>query len=259
MAAFRILDPSPVYFLLDGVTPAVGGRLEFYEAGTTTPKDVFGDEGLTVNNGSTIDVGTDGRAVDDIWGDGSYRVRLYASDNTEVFDRDNVEIPGGTGTAIPALESGKFLSNDGSVLEWTDILQPLDPSGQSGKILGSDGTNLVWKDLPTSSQTVSSTKIILGAATLQWGSGTFPASGDNTASVSVTFGTAFSGLPYHVEVCCAAGSGVTSGGGMLIAAASSRSASGFTAVADTNAGFAAGGSYPITNTVNFTWFAIGPT
>ena len=257
MPAFRILDPSPVYFLLDGVTPAVGGRLEFYEAGTTTPKDVFGDEGLTVNNGSTIAIGTDGRAVDDIWGDGSYRVRLYAVDNTEVFDRDNVEIPGGTGTAIPALQSGKFLSNDGAVLEWADILQPLDPSGQSGKILGSDGTSLVWTALPTSSQTVTSTKIVLGAATLQWGSGTMPASGNTTASVAVSFSPSFSGLPYHVGVTGGTGSGATSSGGLLILSAGSRSASGFTACADTNG--LGSGSGGITSAVPFTWFAIGPT
>src|SRR5690348_9531177 len=97
MAAFRILDQSPVYFLLDGVTPAAGGRIEFYEAGTTTAKDVYGDQDLTVNNGSSITLGSDGRAVDDIWGDGSYRVRVYASDDTLISDDDNVEIPGGAG------------------------------------------------------------------------------------------------------------------------------------------------------------------
>jgi hypothetical protein len=92
MTAFRILDQTPVYLDLLG-QPASGGTLRFFETETDTPKNVFGDPNLSVNNGSSVLIGTDGRTVDDVWGDGVYRVRLYASDNTLIAEADPVEIP----------------------------------------------------------------------------------------------------------------------------------------------------------------------
>jgi hypothetical protein len=198
MTAFRILDQSPVFFDLQGRL-AAGGSLKFYAAGTTTPKDVYGDEGLTVNNGASIAVGSDGRAADDIWGDGDYRVRLYAADGTLVWDRDDVQIPGGTGTSIPALQSGKFLTNDGANLLWDDILQPPDPTGQSGKVVGSDGANLIWQaaptaptipPIPTDGVTAALGKVTFGKQCIQSGTGTFTATGAQSANTTVTFGTA---------------------------------------------------------------------
>lgn len=258
MTAFRILDPSPVYFDLTGKL-AAGGRLEFYSADTTTPKNVYGDEGLTVNNGSTIAIGSDGRAVDDIWGDGAYRVRAYAADNTEIFDRDNVEIPGGTGTSIPALEDGKVLSNDGAVLQWVDVVQPPDPTGQSGKILGSDGTTLIWQDPPATPSapiTVGSTNVQWGntsskAFYIQAGTDTAPASGTYTTSKSVTFGKTFATV-LHVTISALS---VEPGGPIVAYQTSAPTTGGFTAVFDVAEGTNAQST--ITNDVSFSWIAFG--
>jgi hypothetical protein len=100
MTGFRIPDSFPVFLDRLG-QPAANGRLEFYDAGTSVPKDVYGNPDLTVNNGPTVLIGADGRAVDDIWGDGSYYVRLIAADDTLIADADDVSIPGGAGSGDP--------------------------------------------------------------------------------------------------------------------------------------------------------------
>ena len=259
MAAFRILSQSPVYFLLDGKTPAAGGRIEFYEAGTTTAKDVYGDEALTVNNGSSIDLGSDGRAVDDIWGNGSYRVRVYASDNTLISDDDNVEIPGGTGTAIPALEAGKVLSNDGAVLQWLDLVSPPDPTGHSGQILGSDGTSLIWQDAPTQPTvpiTVGTDNAQIGntnskAFYIQAGTSTAPASGTYTTSKSITFAKTFATV-LHVGISALT---VEPGGPIVAYQTSPPTTGGFTAVFDVAEG--ANANNTIASDIAFSWVAFG--
>lgn len=262
MSTFRILDQAPVYFDLSGQL-AVDGSLKFYASGTTTPKDVYADPSMIVDNGSSILIGVDGRAVDQIWGNGTYRVRLYDVNSTLVFEADDVEIPGGTGTTIPSLITGNFLTNDGAVLAWSPILQVPDPTGSASKVLSNDGTNLIWSaavtlpPIPTGGITQSGSSIVIGAVRLQWGSGTLPASGTNTTNVSITFGTAFSASPVSVQLTAVASSGVTGSGGLLILSAPSQTSTGFNAWGDTNAGFS-GGSHPITATTPFTWLAIGP-
>lgn len=202
MAAFRILDQNPAYLGLLGLI-AAGGTLNFYDAGTTTPKDVFGDEALTVNNGPVLVLGPDGRAQVDVWGDGAYRVRLYDANATLIWDRDDVEIPGGTGTSIPSLQAGKYLTNDGALLLWQAIIQVPDPTGQSGKILGTDGVNPLWQSI--SSLNIPSFSAVPGgfqAGTLliQLGSDSLPASGTVTSVKAVTFQTAFSAAPNAIAI-----------------------------------------------------------
>lgn len=217
MTAFRILpDPFAVYFDLNGKL-AAGGNLHFYAAGTTTDADVYGDEALTVNNGPTIAIGTDGRAVDDIWGDGSlsYRCRIYASDGTLVADKDNLGLPGSGSLTIPSLVAGDFLTSDGSVLVWQAIRQALDPTGASNKIIGSDGTNLVWVDKPADGTngaagtnaniTLSANQITMNNGTgslwcVQWGTGSAAASGGINTSTTLAFPTHFASTPSIVLI-----------------------------------------------------------
>lgn len=256
MAAFRILSQSPVYFELDGVTPASGGRIDFTDAGTTTAKDVYGDQALSANNGSSIDLGSDGRAVDDIWGDGAYRVRVYAADGTLISDDDNVEVPGGTGTAIPTLSASKFLTNDGSVLAWDSIIQVPDPTGQSGKIVGSDGTNPIWQDapvaptvepVPTGGVVVTAGSIKAGKTLIQTGTGTLPATGTTKSTVNITFATAMASCAF-----VAVQFEDTIGTYHIISSVTGRTGTGFTLAGDTNI-------YQIAfnSTVDFTYIALG--
>lgn len=266
MPGFRILDQFPVFLDRLGV-PASGGRLEFYEAGTSTPKDVYGDPDLTVNNGPTVLIGTDGRSVHDIWGDGAYYIRLLAADNTLIADADDVAIPGGAGAAIPAMEAGKFLTNDGSVYIWAAIYQLPDPTGSANKILGTDGVNFIWQDPPktpdpaVSDVAVTATSFSISDGTkkvlVQTGTGTAPNVGGRDTSVDITFPTAFNANPMWIGITPRYAGTVSAYGNAPIPHVGNRSATSFTAAFaagerdDTNSGFNFNAEIP------FDWIAVG--
>lgn len=253
MTAFRILDQVPVYLDLLG-QPASGGTLRFFDNVTDTPKDVFGDPDLTVNNGSSVLIGTDGRTVVDVWGDGVYRVRLYAADNTLIAEAEDVEIPGGAGTSIPALSANKFLTNDGAVMSWADVLQVPDPTGSSSKILGTDGVNLLWQAPPTvETPTSTDSSFSFGGLLIQRGTGSAPASGTKVTSLAVAFGTAFAATPF---VCVNHPNSLSPAGFLGSGQASGETINGFTAVFDVNVA-ETGASFNIVNPVPFSWLAIG--
>jgi len=269
MTAFRILDPFQTYFDLDG-NLAAGGVLHFYEAGTTTDADVYGDEALSVNNGATIAIGTDGRPVDDIWGDGSlsYRCRVYASDGTLIRDRDNISLPGGTGNALPAMVSGEFLTSDGSNWLMAAIRQMLDPTGQANKIISSDGANALWIAKPTdgtpgtagtnAAVTVTATSVKWSGGTgdlayIQSGSGSAAASGGHTAGASVTFPVAFKGTPKVFVM--PTSSTFASAGYLAAVAVTGQTTTGFNVSFDTNSSDGSNGN--IVSALPFDWIAYG--
>lgn len=266
MSSFRILDPFQVYTDLTGLL-AAGGNLHFYQAGTTTDADVYGDNALAVNNGATIAIGTDGRAVDDIWGDASlsYRCRIYAADGTLIRDRDNLSAPGAGSTTIPALTTGDFLSNDGTNLLWAAVRQALDPSGATGKIMGSDGTNLVWMAAPSNGSAGANgtnANVTLLSNGVKWNNGTgdlfiiqggsasAPASGSPSTSASVTFPVAFKTLlgAYPIPTSNA----FANEGKLAIPAITAKTTTGFTVGFDTNTS-----SDNIYASVPFDWIAFG--
>ena len=252
MTGFRILDPFPAYLNLLGV-PASGGSLKFFDSETDDPKDVFGDADLTVNNGPSVLIGTDGRTVVDVWGSGSYTVRLYAPDDTLIAEAEDVTLPGGGGTAIPTLVAGSFLTNDGAVLQWEDILQVPDPTGQSGKILGNDGSNLIWQALTQFVPEIDGTSLKLGTILIQWGTDTIPASGTTSSAKAITFGKPFLSTLY-VNASLNQVAGITASGGYPTISTFGWSTTGATA----NINFSiADGSTDITSPCAIAWLAIG--
>lgn len=252
MTAFRILNPFPAYLDLIGL-PASGGSLKFYQSGTDTPKDVFGDPDLTVNNGPSVLIGTDGRTVVDVWGDGEYRVRLYAVDMTLIAEADDVTLPGGDGTAIPALQDGKFLTSDGAVLSWQEVRQVPDPTGNSGKILGTDGTNLFWQAFTQFAPTIDGTSLKVGTILIQWGTDTIPASGTTTSSKAITFGKTFLTTLY-ASASLNQGAGITPSGGLPTISTFGWSTTGATVSINFSI---ATGSTDITSPCSIAWLAIG--
>lgn len=205
MAAFRLLNQFPVFWDQQGRL-ADGGELRFYESDTTTPKDVYGDQALTVNNGSIVAIGSDGRTVVDVWGDGEYRVRLYDADGTMIGEADNVEVAGGTGQSIPALVTGQFLTNNGALLLWAPIREMPDPTGQDGKYPVASGSGYVLQSPPAPPE-IPEPEIVIGDGTFQAGTSgvttkfyiqhvtdTAPATNALSSSKAVTFPTAFATL-----------------------------------------------------------------
>lgn len=265
MPTFRILNQDPVYFDLRG-NVAAGGYLRFYDSETTTPRSVYGDPSLSVNNGSTVEIGSDGRAVNDIWGDGDYRVRVYAADDTLISEADFVQIPGGSGSGLPALVAGNFLSNDGSVAQWVDLLQLPDPTGSAGKILGTDGTSFLFQSpplapdvvLPAGGITQGEGYFTIGSLLIQFGTSSASSATSKTATKNISFPTAYASTPkVFIQP---NGSGPTPNGVYVRCHALTISASAFTAGFSTQTGGTSADNYSgsnITSDVQFSWAAIG--
>lgn len=90
------LFPYPQFRAFDGSgEPLAGGKVFFYESGTTTPKDTFTDQGEGTPNTNPVILDSEGYA--DIWGNGSYKVILKDSNDVVISTTDEVEI---TGTII---------------------------------------------------------------------------------------------------------------------------------------------------------------
>lgn len=265
-AAFRLYSKLNTFYGSSGQA-LPGGYLKFYEAETTTPKDVYGEQALSTNNGARVDLDASSRPEHDIWGSGGYFVELYDEDDVKQGEADNVQIPGGEGQAVPVPDTGEFLTGDGVdylVEDLTGQLIP-DPTGHANKILGTDGTTVFWVDRPAdgaagvSDTSHTSTTFKVGDMLVQTGSGTASASGNKSSSVGVTFGSAFDSAPVYVGLTLKSG-GVTSSGAFVRHAATSVTASGFTASFSTLTGGTSADSFSgsnITSAINFNWVAIG--
>lgn len=270
MSAFLMYDPRPVYLTLTGEV-AAAGTLKFFMAGTTTPQDVYGDSALTVNNGSTLTLGSDGRTSVEVWGDSSksYRVQLFDANAALVFDQDNVSGAGGSGSgSVPSLATGKFLTNDGSQLLWASIRQLPDPTGQAGKIVGTDGTNYTFVPPPSdgaagadgtnANVTVTSSSVKWNNGTgdlafIQSGSGSAPASGGHNASASVTFPVAFKATPK--VFLSPTSSTVASASYLPVYAITGQTTLGFNVAFDSNSSDGSNGNFIAD--IPFDWIAFG--
>src|SRR5690349_15363369 len=110
MAAFRFHDQDPVYLDTAGA-PCAGGSLTFYDNGTTTPKDVYGDSGLSVNNGNIITLDSSGRSPLDLWLSGAYSVVLKNSSGSIIWTKDDVQQQG---ASVPSGTNGQAVFIDGA-------------------------------------------------------------------------------------------------------------------------------------------------
>ena len=260
MTAFRLFSRLNTFYGMTGQLLA-GGKLKFYDAGTTTPRNVYGDPGLTINNGTSVQLDSSGRPDVDVWGQGAYFVEVFDSLGVKQGEADNVQVPGDSGQNIPALEAGKFLTNNGAVLLWSGIREVPDPTGQSGKQLGTDGEAIFWEpklvipEPPKPDWTTGTNKLQLGDVLLQWGTDTAPASNAKSTVKAATFGTAFAEAPYFVAVTPILGT-ITPNGSLVCGTATNLATGGFTAnfglADDDNKSWKA-----INVTVPFRWFAIG--
>lgn len=196
----QFLNPAPVLHDVLGIDPAFNGSLTFYEIGTTTLADTWSDFDQTVLNENPVPLDSAARSDTQIWGDGEYTVVLKNEEGETVWTRD--WRPEQTaGASIPALEDGKFLTNDSSNLLWAEIRQVPDPTGSNGYYLTTDGANLIWTAPPEEPEppepdwTETADSLQLGDTLLQTGSVTTVGSGGHRASATVTFPIAFTSTP----------------------------------------------------------------
>lgn len=181
-----------------GLQPCAGGSLAFYLKGTTTPKQTWSDQDMTVANANPVPLDSAGRSDTNIWLDGGYSVVLRDAGGVVVWTRD-VDSGADDGLVIPTLQSGLFLSNDGSNLVWDSVRQVPDPSGSADKILGTDGESLIWiaqQAIPASNASSAAGIMRIGDYAIQWGRSQCPASGLPATSTSVTIPVPFTETPF---------------------------------------------------------------
>ncbi len=266
-AAFRVFSELDTFFGQSGQLLA-GGSIKTYQAGTTTLVSTYGEESLSTDNGSTIALDSSGRPAVDMWASGSLFVEIFDADGVKQGEADDVQIPGGEATALPALSADKFLTNDGSVMSWAAIRQVPDPSGSASKVLGTDGSALTWVSQPTMPDPVDPEIVVNDAGKLfragvssdatkvviQCGSGSAPASGSRNTTGSVTFGIPFATL-WAVTI-TQNHNGVTADGHVPSEAITTKSETGFTARFSTDEN-STSSVWNIINSVPFMWTAIG--
>jgi hypothetical protein len=274
MPSFRLVDKTRTFFGLQAQLLA-GGSLVFYQAGTTTPQDVYGDKDLTVNNGSTIDLDSSGRPSVDVWADttDAYFMEVYDASSVKQGELDNMEVPGGAGQIIPIPDDGEYLSGDGTnfiAVSLDGKLLP-DMAGNANKILGTDGSLASWVAKPADGAagvsdiviTSSSVKLSNGTnhSLRQFKAETVTGTGALEVTKSITFDTAYSSAP-KVLVTVTGTNASAASNVEVHTRVSAISTTGFTVVFSNRTGGSSAdlsGNGLLTGTVSFNWEAIGPT
>lgn len=255
MTVSRFYDPAPVFWDLLAIAPAAGGSLTFYERGTTTPKNTWSDEAMTIPNANPLPLDSAGRAAVNIWYDGAYTVVLKSSAAAVISTRD-INSSTDAGLTIPSLVSGQFLTNDGIQLIWQALREIPDPTGSSGKVLGTDGTTMFWTPQPTIptfpvSNTATSMKV--GTMLMQAGSDLAPASGTRQTTKATVFPTAYDSTALIVLI--QPTNIATSGQQIAVPSVLSKSTTGFSVQFDSDDFAQANATF--TSSVTFDWQAWG--
>lgn len=112
----RLINPYQTFRDTAGEVVS-NGTLEFYETGTSTPKDYYSDAELTVSVSTPYDLDAYGRVTGNVWLDGDYRIIVKDSDGATVYTIDDVSsistTGGGGGTSTETVQGtvyNKFIN-----------------------------------------------------------------------------------------------------------------------------------------------------
>jgi hypothetical protein len=105
-------------FFTNNGEPLVGGKLDTYQAGSTTPLTTFTDSSGLIPNTNPIILGTDGRPPDTIWLSEGFFYKFVLSDANDVQIQVYDNLYGIIGVSPPAatpIPSGGILLWSGSI------------------------------------------------------------------------------------------------------------------------------------------------
>lgn len=111
--------------------PLTGGRIEFYSAGSATPKSVYGNRNYTINLGNVLSFNDAGVPVQYFMGEGEYDIKIFDQFNQLIDNPLRIDAHGNGGSPFPDPANPGFLRWDGSVYAWIEV--PMYPTpGNSG-------------------------------------------------------------------------------------------------------------------------------
>lgn len=129
--------PSRSFFVDSAGAPYAGGKLYFYESGTTTPLDTFSDQALSIANANPVIANSAGLFGEIFLQAQEYKVVLTTSDDVTVWTADPVK---GSTTATVAV-SDIANGTDGELITWDASGQPTTVAvGTANHVLTSNGT-----------------------------------------------------------------------------------------------------------------------
>jgi hypothetical protein len=105
-------------FFTNNGEPLVGGKLDTYQAGSTTPLTTFTDSSGLIPNTNPIILGTDGRPPDTIWLSEGFFYKFVLSDADDVQIQVYDNLYGIIGVSPPAatpIPSGGIILWSGSI------------------------------------------------------------------------------------------------------------------------------------------------
>lgn len=133
-----IAQPGLTPFINQNGKPLVGGKLYFYDAGTSTPKTIYADADLTVPLSNPLTADEFGVFTTAYVGVGSYRIRITTKGGAIVRDVDN--LPGESTASSGGGSSGSSSFPVGSYLP-IHRDQPVDGWVRAnGRTIGNDGS-----------------------------------------------------------------------------------------------------------------------
>jgi hypothetical protein len=119
--------------------PLAGGYINFYAAGTTTPKAVYSDADLSTSLGTTVDLNSAGAPVSGgntpvlIYpGLGDYKIRYYDADDTLIFEFD--DYPGGVAAVEESTTGLPVIPVDSKTTAYTVV------EGDRGNLINANPT-----------------------------------------------------------------------------------------------------------------------
>jgi hypothetical protein len=202
-------------FFTNNGEPLVGGKLDTYQAGSTTPLTTFTDSSGLIANTNPIVLGTDGRPPDTIWLSAGFFYKFVLSDanNVQIQVYDNlygiIGVSPPAATPIPA----------GGILLWSGSIGSIPagfvlcngnnstPDLRDRFIVGAGSTYAVDatggsadSTLPTHTHTATSTSVV-----------TDPSHVHNTSlhNGTTNFGNNYSGAPFTASGAADTGSATT--------------------------------------------------
>lgn len=264
MSVYRFYDPAPVFFSTLGVDVVVNGELTFYDRGTTNLRDTWSDPEQTTLNTNPVPCDSSGRPNVNVFLEGEYTVKIEG-DNLAALERDVVPEVSASAT-LPTLNSGEFLTGDGTNYLAATIREMPDATGSTGQIAVTDGGGgYVLQDIPDF--TPEDPEVVVAAGSFQagvstdatkfytqWGTGSASASGARETTASIIFAVPFDVL-WHVTI-TPQGSGFTANSDLPRFSITTQSVTGFTVRFVTGEN-STSTVWDIINAINFTYAAFG--